>query len=390
MKIGLQASILRGRRTGISNYCYNVLRALSEIDSDLQFLNVDWSGWTKVPIREASSNNETANDAKSSGFATLVKSRLRGVRGAQFVNRQLNASLHKFYSPRSIALFHAFNYIPPVRLAVPTLPVVYDLSFIRYPDMHPKARVRWLSRLPGFVERAPLVHTISEFSKREIVEVFGYPAARIIVAYPAAATIYRPLGIGATLADLQKLDLVPERYLLAVGTLEPRKNLKTLISAYSSLPATDRSRYPLVIVGGKGWGITDLPLVTGRLVSEGSIRFLGYVADPLLRSLYEGTRLMLFPSIYEGFGMPVVEAMACGAPVAHSEKTSMDEITGGICARIPALDVDAWTAQMRAAISNDADLTDERRQERVNQAYRFAWNDSAKVIHNAYTKIIGP
>jgi alpha-1,3-rhamnosyl/mannosyltransferase len=309
---------------------------------------------------------------------------LKGIRGAHFVNRQLNAVLHRLHRPRSIALFHAFNYIPPVRLAVPTLPVVYDLSFIRYPAMHPQARVRWLSRLPNVIERAPLVHTISEFSKREIVEVFGVPQSRIIVAYPAAASIYRPLGIGPTIADLQKLDLLPNRYLLAVGTLEPRKNLKTLVAAYSKLSAADRSRCPLVIVGGKGWGTTDLPPATASLVREGSIRFLGYVSDPLLRSLYEGTRLMLFPSIYEGFGMPVVEAMACGAPIAHSGKTSMDEITGGLGLRIEALDVDAWTEHMRDAISSDTDLRNERRQSRINRAKTFSWTDSANVIRKAY------
>jgi alpha-1,3-rhamnosyl/mannosyltransferase len=388
MKIGLQASILRGSRTGISNYCYNILRSLSALDPELQFLSAGLSGWTEVSIREAVSIDETGNAGPTPGFAAVVKSQLKGIRGAQLVNRKLNAALHKLHRPRSIALFHAFNYVPPVRLAVPTLPVVYDLSFIRYPDMHPKERVRWLSRLPKVVESARLVHTISEFSKREIVEVFGYPPERIIVAYPAAATLYRPLGISATLPDLQKLDLTPGRYLLAVGTLEPRKNLKTLVAAYSNLPAADRSRHPLVIVGGKGWGMTDLPPITSSLVSQGSIRFLGYVGDPVLRSLYEGTRLMLFPSIYEGFGMPVVEAMACGAPIAHSEKTSMDEITGGLSARIPALDVNAWTAHMRDAISNDADLTEEKRQGRINQAELFSWTDSAKVIRSAYDAVI--
>jgi glycosyltransferase involved in cell wall biosynthesis len=388
MKIGLEASILQGRRTGISNYCYNVLRSLSELDSELQFLNAGLSGWTEVSVREASSIDETGNGPTD--FAAVVKSHLKRIRGAQFFNRGLNAAVHKLYWPGSIALFHAFQYVPPVQLGIPTLPVVYDLSFIRFPDMHPKERVRWLSKLPKVVESARIVHTISEFSKREIVQIFGYPPERIVVAYPAAASLYRPLGLGATLPDLKKFDLVPNRYLLAVGTLEPRKNLKTLVAAYSKLAAGDRARYPLVIVGGKGWGEIDLPRNTGNLVSEGSIRFLSYVGDPTLRSLYEGTRLMLFPSVYEGFGMPVVEALACGAPVAHSENTSMDEISGAQCARVPALDVDAWFACIRDAIASEADLSEEKRQGRIDQAHRFSWADSARTIRRAYDDVTRP
>jgi glycosyltransferase involved in cell wall biosynthesis len=388
MKIGLQASILQGRRTGISNYCYNVLRSLSELDPELQFLSAGLSGWTEVSVRDASSIDDTGNTGPTSDFAAVVKSHLKRIRGAQFFNRNLNAALHKLYLPGSMALFHAFQYIPPVRLGIPTLPVIYDLSFIRFPDMHPKERVRWLSKLPKVVESARIVHTISEFSKREIAQVFGYPPERIVVAYPAAATLYRPLGNSASVLDFKKFDLTPERYLLAVGTLEPRKKLKTLVAAYAKLPAADRFRYPLVIVGGKGWGEIDLPSNTSTLVSEGSIRFLGYVGDQTLRSLYEGTRIMLFPSVYEGFGMPVVEAMACGAPIAHSEKTSMDEISGGLSVRIPALDVDAWAACMRDAIANDAELNEEKRQGRINRAHWFNWTDSARIIRKAYDDVI--
>jgi len=242
--------------------------------------------------------------------------------------------------------------------------------------------------LPKVIERAALVHTISEFSKNEIIDVFGYPKERIFVAYPGAAQVFRPLGESATLQDLKRLDLTPDRYLLAVGTLEPRKNLKTLISAYANLSASDRASFPLVIVGGKGWGETDLPASTGKLVSEGSIRFLGFISDPVLRSLYQGSRLMLYPSIYEGFGMPVVEAMACGAQVAHSSNTSMDEITDASSDRIPALDVDAWTRCMREKISVDNALSEDERQKLMERARLFNWTDSASIVRRAYDTVV--
>ena len=393
MKIGFQANILQGHRTGINNYSYNVLRSLSQFDPELQFFSPGLSDWKEVRI-EGQTPDEIADEARAARLSDLsrfMKSQLIKIRGVRYLHHRVNSTAHILsYRSRSITLFHAFNYVPPAKPVVPVLPVVYDLSFIRFPGMHPKERVRRLSALPKLIENAGAIHTISEFSKQEIVEVFGYPADRIAVAYPAAADLYRPLGIDASLLDLQKYDLKARSYLLAVGTLEPRKNIRTLIAAYSKLSFASRSRFPLVIVGGKGWGKTDLPVQTSSLVSEGSIRFLGYVSNAALRSLYENTRLMLFPSIYEGFGMPVVEAMACGAPVLHSEKTSMDEITNGLLAGIPALDVDAWFASMREAISSEAELTLDRRQQRIDRAHRFDWMESAKIVRKAYDSVIGP
>jgi glycosyltransferase involved in cell wall biosynthesis len=386
MRVGFESSILRGHRTGINNYCYNLLVALSKSDPQLQFLSAELRGWKKISIQESTSES-TVRD--KSGLSAFAKSNLRFFPGAEVFQRKLKARLLQLTNgPQAIELFHAFKYIPPFDLPSPTLPVVYDLSFVRYPQMHPKERVRQLSKLPKLIERATLVHTISEFSKREIVDVFGYPQERVFVAYPGAASVFRPLGERATIPDLAQLDLTPDSYMLAVGTLEPRKNLKTLISAYSSLSASDRSRFPLVVVGGKGWGETDLPASTARLVNEGSIRFLGFISDPVLRSLYEGTRLMLYASIYEGFGMPVVEAMACGAPVLHSADTSMDEITGDLARRVPALDVDAWTMSMREAISDGVSPYASSRQKFIDRACWFNWANSAKIVRKAYDEVV--
>jgi glycosyltransferase involved in cell wall biosynthesis len=387
MNIGFEAATLRGRRTGIGNYCYNIILELSKANPELQFLSAEMFGWREISVREPILDASVRN--LQTGFAARAKSNLRYIPGAQFFRRKLNENLLQLTCrSQAISLFHAFNYIPPFELAVPTLPVVYDLSFVRYPEMHPKERVRWLAKLPKVFERTALVHTISEFSKREIVEIFGYPQERIFVAYPSAAAHFGPLGESATLPDLKELNLTPDRYLLAVGTLEPRKNLKTLISGYSNLSASDRARFPLVVVGGKGWGKTDLPPNTSKLVSEGSIRFVGFAADSVLRSLYEGARLMLYPSIYEGFGMPVVEAMACGAPVAHSANTSMDEITGIFSARTPALDVDAWTRCMREKISVDKALNADERGKLIDRAHLFNWSDSAKIVRKAYDDVV--
>jgi glycosyltransferase involved in cell wall biosynthesis len=284
----------------------------------------------------------------------------------------------------SLDLFHAFNYVPVGDPNTVTLPVVYDLSFIRYPQFHPVDRLRVLGRLPALLERSPLVQTISDFSRNEIASHYGYDREKIFVAPPAAASIFRPLGQDLTRQGLTHFDVVPNEYFLTVGTLEPRKNLKTLVAAYGRLPKTVRDRVPLIVVGGAGWGKLDLPEGTTSLVSEGSLRFLGSVTNNDLRSLYEGSLALLFPSIYEGYGMPVVEAMACGTGIVHSINTSMDEITDGLAIRVEALDVCAWSEAMVQTIDNKSRERREVRQGLIDRAATFDWNVSAARVRNAY------
>jgi alpha-1,3-rhamnosyl/mannosyltransferase len=289
---------------------------------------------------------------------------------------------------QSLDLFHALNFIPPADPGVVTLPIVYDLSFVRYPETHPRERLDWLKRLPAVIAKAPLIQTISEFSRNEIATFYGYPKDKIFVAPPAPARIFKPLGIEATTRGLATLDLAPSAYLLAVGTLEPRKNLATLVAAYGTLSPAERARVPLVIAGGTGWGNVGLTKHASALVQDGSLRFLGMVPDARLRDLYEGTVTLLFPSLYEGFGMPVVEAMSCGAHVIHSAGTSMDEISGNVGIRLPATDIAAWTDAMRHAIEV-ADAQAAERPRRISQARRFDWVASAERVRTAYASLLG-
>lgn len=383
---------MAGHMTGIGNYSYNLLRALAAHD-ELDFVGFSdfgWSGIDRATLdRVGQDHAKLSQPPARRSTALRLQAELRKRLARLDLARPVYRAARSFMFARTVRqqrldLFHALAFVPPAPAGVPTLPCVYDLSFLRYPESHPKDRLRALADLQPVIARASLVHTISEFSKSEIHTEYGIPHDRILVAPPAAAAIFRPLGPEATDTQITAFGLSSSRYLLAVGTLEPRKNLRTLISAYSRLSPSEREQMPLVVAGGAGWGNIDLPQDAAALSSAGSLRLLGAVSDAQLRSLYEGAAALFFPSVYEGFGMPVVEAMSCGTPVVHSAATAMDEITADLALRIPALDVEAWSTAIRQVQSGFFRSDEEARAAREKQAARYDWAVSADVVRSAY------
>lgn len=401
MLIGFESSILNRSMTGVANYTFNIVRHALEVAPDIGFAGFrgfDWRKFDLAAVHKITRSQHKLHDLEQPHATPFVRIRKLmldsamgwpGSRAAGAIYREMRrgrfaASVRK----QNLDLFHAFNFRPLSDPGVSTLPVIYDLSTFRHPEFHPPDRVKWLEPLRGLVERAPLIQTISDFSRREIADIFGCPPAKIFVAPPAAAPVFMPLGRDLTQPSLDTLDVKYGEFFLVVGTHEPRKNIRTAILAYARLPQAARARYPLVLAGGKGWGDLDLPAKTESLVRSGSIRFVHGATDPQLRSLYEGARLLLAPSLYEGFGMPVVEALACGTPVAHSADTSMDEISGSMDRRVAALDVDGWTGVLKDSLESDdhADLT--RREARIARARRFDWRHSAELVTDAYRRIL--
>ena len=397
LKIGLEARILSGPMTGVGNYSFRLLQALTENHPELTYIGFGLRSWNAL---DAGILKNIENEQEERGVATKPKeSRLkRSIRFLETKGRSrllrlgltqslYRASFSRTVKHQSLDMFHAFNYLPVADPGVLTLPVVYDLSFVRYPEFHPIDRLRILEKLPQLLKRSPRVQTISQFSRNEIATFYGCERDRIFVAPPAAASNFRPLGLEVTKRELIRFDVSPGKYLLSVGTLEPRKNLQTLVSAYARLPKATRNLAPLLIVGGAGWGELGLPTETPALVSEGNLRFLGSVKNRELRSLYEGAIALLYPSVYEGFGMPVVEAMACGTNVAHSANTSMDEISNGLAMRVEATDVEAWSEAINVLIAQSDAGSNVIRPRLIAQAATFDWGRSAALVQQAYAEM---
>ncbi|WP_225703470.1 glycosyltransferase family 4 protein [Bradyrhizobium cenepequi] len=391
--------MLYGPMTGISNYSFHIVRGLLKQTSSYQFRGFVGTGWRDITLaslvtaEQGEGGDENSTSFRSGNSFSRRIARLPTQLVVRFSDARPIRLLYRATYRRSFAatvrserldFFHAFNFRPPSDPGVPVLPVIYDLSTFRHPEYHPADRVAWLAPLGDIIARAPLVQTISEFSKREIIDLFGYPAEDIFVAPPAAAPVFAPKGEPMTSRDLAPLGLKHGQYFLAVGTLEPRKNIRTLVSAYAQLAPSARAQCPLVVAGGKGWGDLKLPRQLDALRSEGSLRLLGGVPNMQLRSLYEGARLLLMPSLYEGFGMPVVEAMACGTPVAYSSCSAMEEIALTLGRVAPAEDVDAWSGILRQALSCNEHLDPALRRLRINRARTFDWYRSAGLVLDAY------
>ena len=186
---------------------------------------------------------------------------------------------------------------------------------------------------------------------------------------------------------LHDLDLAPGGYFLSVGTQEPRKNLATLLSAYIDCCGHGRAERPLVVVGPQGWGDLKLPAGTDALRRSGSVRFLGYVSERVMHALYANAAAFLYPSLYEGFGMPVAEAMAAGTRPIISAGGAPEEVAGPEGLTAPALDVCAWSSAMQKAVEEEWFLNADLRSRLSQRAGRFTWEENAVSTLSIYHEI---
>ena len=229
------------------------------------------------------------------------------------LTRELQATLHR----RRIDLYHEPNFIP-LPVDAPIVATLHDLSVLLYPQWHPRDRVAHFERhFDKGLARCQHFLTVSEFCRQEIIDTLGIAPERVTRTYNGIRPGLAPLPSAVVAETLKHLHL-PARYLLYVGTIEPRKNLLTLLKAYVKLPDALRRRWPLLLVGGWGWNTTEIADFYHQQAKHKSVMHLGYVADEHLPALYNGARALVYPSIYEGFGMPAVEMMACGGAVLAS------------------------------------------------------------------------
>lgn len=368
IRIGINAHLLSGeagyRRAGIHQYIAQVLRHLPQNGSEYIIFTrhaEDWLG--------------EVGTVRRSRWPT--ENRLARIAWEQVAWPWL-AARHK------IDLLHSMAFVTPWLSRRPAVVTVFDLSFMYFPEAFPAAQ-RWYlaSQTARSVRYACRVITISESGRQDVHRFFGVPLARIDVVYPGVDAVYRPLPPAEVAAFRERQDLA-DRFVLHVGTLQPRKNIPILIEAFAQAAPPD---VILVLVGGKGWLFEE---IFGRVQALGlqeRVRFTGYVPDEDLPLWYNAASVLALPSLYEGFGMPVVEAVACGTPVVAANSSSLPEAVGEAGLLFEPQNV-AELADCLTAVLHNPDLAATMRARGLAQAQQFNWEKAGRETAEVYRKAV--
>jgi glycosyltransferase involved in cell wall biosynthesis len=288
-----------------------------------------------------------------------------------------------------VDLFHSPDFtLPPTLPHVPTLLTVHDLSFIRDPESAwPRLRAFLMKAVPRSVKRATHVLADSAATKHDLIELFGTPAEKISVLYSGVEPRFAPLSDQAEIDRVCVKYQLPRPFILSVGTLQPRKNYVRLIQAFAQL-AGDLPHH-LVITGGRGWLYDTIFDRVKSLGLENRVHFPGFVEDADLPALYSAAGVFALVSVYEGFGLPLLEAMACGTPAIASNTSSLPEVIGEAGLQVDPRDVDAIAGALQAMIGQ-SDLRDRARAAGIERAHLFTWEKAAQELLSIYDRLAGP
>jgi glycosyltransferase involved in cell wall biosynthesis len=380
MRIGIDLSLIPGQRTGGGQYSYQLAAALARVDRRHRYrlypvfyyiVHPDYP-WAEFPTSER----------MRLAFRHLPSPVVR------WLWRAGGSARIKEWLLGPVDVVHSTTFcVPPLSASKRLVVTIYDLSFVTHPEFHVEANVRHcLAGTREAVERADAILAISEHTRRDLIERMGARPDRVVVT-PLAPD--RSLG---RVTDPPRLDEVrrryrlPERFLLFVGTLEPRKNIARLIEAYATLSEGLRRDTSLVIAGGRGWlSETMREEVIRRGVGD-RVRFIGYVRPEDMAALYSLATLFAYPSLYEGFGLPVLEAMACGTPVLTSNASALPEVAGDAAVLVSPTDI-AEIAEALTQILEDATFAAKLSARGLEWNAHFSWDRCARETLAVYESL---
>ena len=356
MRIGIDCHTVGSGIGGNESYAFHLVRALAGVDTRNEYRLYVTRRSPEVEALVAGSN------------FTLVRLRPH----SPYVRIPVSLPLELWRHPVDVLLV---QYIPPPFGSTPVVNVVHDLAAIHLPQFFPPGEVRRQRLLlPRSIRRAARVLTDSEFGKDEIVRTYGLPPARVSVIHPGVSDHFHPVA-GAELRAVLERHHVTTPYILSVGNIQPRKNLLGLLEAFTLLKRTERLPHRLVIVGRKAWGYAEVIERARELGSD--VIFTSYVPLADLPALYSGAAVLVYPSFFEGFGFPPLEAMHCGTPVIASNRPAFPEILGDAGLLVdPTQPADIARAML--AVIRDAALRDDLVARGFARAGRYRWEEAAR------------
>jgi glycosyltransferase involved in cell wall biosynthesis len=369
--IGINAHLLSTeagyRRAGIHQYIYQVLRHLPSGGGAAYTVYTRLTdGWDERP------------DRRFVGSALPTGNRLARIAWEQ--------AAWPWQARRDgLTLMHSMAFATPRLAPCPVVVTIYDLSFIHQPESFPAAQRRYLMHETAYsCAHAARLITISRSGRDDVAAHYGVEPERIDVVTPGVGAAYRPLPTAEVDAFRRRQGL-PDVFLLHVGTLQPRKNILVLLEALARLGRPD---VPLVLVGGKGWFYDTIEARVAALGLGRQVRFAGYADDEELPLWYNAATALVFPSLYEGFGLPIVEALACGVPVVAASTSSLPEAGGDVALYFDPHDPDALAGQL-AAVLDDPAARERARMAGPAHAARFSWAQAGRDTAAVYGRVLG-
>ena len=373
--VGLNAHLLSLTQTyrgaGINGYIYQLLRRLPETDAGA------------LPLCYRAFLHDRAFEAPT-GLAVQysrwdTRRPLQRIAWEQTRLAALSSSLD---------LLHGLAFAAPLAARCPTVITVHDLSFLRFPEAFHRVNRAYLTLFTKLsTRRAMRVIAVSESTRRDVIALCGVPGERVITIPNGVDEAFHPAD-AAEVAEFRRNRRLPERFILYLGTLEPRKNLETLIDAYAGLRADGKTVPKLVIAGGKGWFFETIFARVAELGLTDEVFFPGYLPGAELPWWYRSAELFAYPSRFEGFGLPVLEAMACGTPVITTTSSSLPEVAGDAALLVDPDDTTALTDALRRLLT-DSQLREGLRAAGLRQAARFSWTRTATQTAQVYRDLLG-
>jgi glycosyltransferase involved in cell wall biosynthesis len=381
MRIGIDCSLVAGQRTGIGQYCYQLVRALSRVDRENIYRLYPVFYFVFHPDYRQVNWPQTQNmHVAFRWFPPVVLRALRHPRAPELIREWLLGQVDIIHSTNfSAPYFHSRRK----RLVM----TIYDLSFLVHPEFHlPENVAHTLQGTKEAIARADTLITISHFSRHELIERMSVSPDRVVVT-PLAPTLEH-----VPLQDPQHIQLVrqryhlPEHFILFVGSLEPRKNITRLLAAYAKLASALQREVHLVLAGGPGWLNENIQATIQRLGLNERVHIVGYVEEKSLPVLYSLATVFVYPSLYEGFGLPVLDAMQCGVPVLTSNVSSLPEVAGDAALLVTPTEVED-IAHGLSRLLEHADLRAELRARGYQRVREFSWERCARETLAVYRNL---
>ncbi len=377
-RIGIDVTAAVSQGGGIGRYTREIVRALAKVGSENEYhlYSAKRPKETSIPNSLPTGPNFSYHEAPlSERWLYRIWYRMSLPIPVQWITGNLD-------------LLHSPDFVlPPLRDNIPSLLTVHDLSFVHYPETFTDNLVRYLNNIvPRSIEAASHILADSQSTKDDLLAIWGVSPEKVTVLYSGVDSMFRPVTDNHLLQDARRrYGLGDEPYLLTVGTVQPRKNYQVLARAFKSI--SQNHSHNLVIVGGMGWLHKQLLEEIEKQDLVHRVILTGFVDDSDLPALYSGATLFTFPSLYEGFGLPLLEAMACGVPVISSNASSLPEVTGKAAVLLSPMDEVGWTETIHQLLI-DPSLRTRLVASGFIRARDFTWNNSAVQLLAIYRQLL--